>query len=569
MSVRIYTYGLPFGPDEEHRAIVDDQIFKARIYQNQLIAIERARRGAYRDIRRRHDPELERMEDEEASLTSQIAEVNGLIKAANAERRSRSVTKEHRARLKELKARRKQVRADLRERRKLFKDNEQAKADLKALEERANGMVKLHRAACGVYWGTYLLIEAAVKQASRKADPVHRRWNGNGRVGVQIQGGLPVAAAFGGDTRLQIDPVPPETYTGSRSQRRKLSRTKVRMRVGSNGRAPVWAQFSVILHRPMPKDGLIKWAWAQRRKVGTRWRWELQLVIESESWDNKESRGSGVCAIDIGWRLRRSENGLRVGYIVDEGGRDEELLLPQVILDKLAYSDHLRSINDRNFDEVRAQLSQWIEGRVVPAWLTERLKHMARWRSRDKLVRVVRRWATHRFGGDEEIFAVVESWRRQERHLYQWEASQRDKTLKRRREHYRLLATEICRRYDTVVLEDIDLRQLARRAEADEEESMHEAARLQRTRASLSEFRDALRLAASNNGARIVLVPAPHTTTECHVCKNDCSKDAGWNPADNLVHTCTVCGTKWDQDSNAAHNMLAAYRDGSSKSHAA
>lgn len=416
MSVRIYTYGLPFGPCKKDRDAVDEQIFKARIYQNQLIAIERSRREAYRRIRRKVDPEIDRLETEERELSERIGELSTRIKGAHAKARSRKGEKEEKKRLRDMKRERTEVRKALREHRKAFKADGEAAELLKRMETRANDMVKLHRAACGVFWGTYLQVENAVKAASKKADPVHRRWNGNGKVAVQLQGGLPVVAAFGDDTRLQIDPVPPEAWTGSRSQRRKLSRTKCRLRIGSDGRKPIWAEFNLILHRPMPKDGIIKWAWAQRRKVGTRWRWELQLVIESESWDNVEPRGSGVCAIDIGWRLRDREDGLRVGYLVDDQGHERELLLPKLILDKLSYADHLRSINDRNFDEVRAQLSAWLDGRPVPAWLTKRLKHMSRWRSRAKLARVVRRWATHRFDGDEQVFAVLDAWRRQERH---------------------------------------------------------------------------------------------------------------------------------------------------------
>src|SRR5690606_22488963 len=90
--------------------------------------------------------------------------------------------------------------------------------------------------------------------------PRFRRWDGSGKLAVQLQNGLPVEDAFGDDTRLQIDPVDPVAWNSpSRSERIHKNRTKVRIRIGSENRKPIWAELDIAMHRPLPKGGKIKW----------------------------------------------------------------------------------------------------------------------------------------------------------------------------------------------------------------------------------------------------------------------------------------------------------------------
>jgi len=71
----------------------------------------------------------------------------------------------------------------------------------------ASVLVRSLRAASGLSgsWGSYLLVEAAVDSAKQHPEePRFRRWDGTGRVGVQLQGGLSVDDVLAGiDTRLR------------------------------------------------------------------------------------------------------------------------------------------------------------------------------------------------------------------------------------------------------------------------------------------------------------------------------------------------------------------------------
>lgn len=550
--VRVYSYGLPLGPAPECADLVDEQIVLARRYHNDLIAVERARRQAVRAIMG-EVADVAAIEERIAALDAELQELRSQAKRTSAaERRRVPVSAEVKARIAELRAELKAARAERREARAALRDNAEVKARIAECNARANEMRKLMRAACGVYWGTYLLVERAIDQAARgKMDPRHRRWDGSGRIGVQLQGGLPVPALFGSDSRIQIDQIPTDAMMGSRAHRRRATRTTVRLRIGSEGRAPIWASFPVILHRPLPEDGVVKWAWAQRRRIGTRWRWELQLIVEARSFTPLPKLRGDACAIDIGWRTRGDE-GLRVGYLANESGHVEELLLPRIILDRLRHADSLRAIRDRNFDVIRGELAAWLAENDVPDWLRAATRHLHQWRSTARLASVAYRWREARFEGDEGMFTRLDAWRRQDRHLYQWEASERSKAIGRRRDHYRVMAADLARRYSTIVLERVDLREIARLPQPEEEDQQHAAARWQRRVAAVSELRDAIRKAAAKTGAQVVEMEAAHTTTKCHACGDACSFDA----AEHLIHTCEHCGVMWDQDVNAACNLL-------------
>src|SRR3990167_3950328 len=114
------------------------------------------------------------------------------------------------------------------------------------------------RKTCGVYWGTYLLVEAAVLQARRAKEAPHfHAWSfGAGRIGVQLQGGLSVERLCAGtDQRLRLAPVPDDSRAVSRRHdpARGIGRSAVHVRVGIDERGgPGWATWQGGLPRPLP-----------------------------------------------------------------------------------------------------------------------------------------------------------------------------------------------------------------------------------------------------------------------------------------------------------------------------
>lgn len=548
--VRVHSYGCRAPTVNAER--VDEQYRLARGYKNKLTEIELERRRRYRELTAKDDriaPAAALVE----ALETQLAESVAHLKLARKEARRRVELKSvrddilrTRAALSDARAKRKALRGEL-------KGDSVLRAATDALQREINQKIKDARASCGVYWGTYLLIEAAAEQAAKSStDPVFCRWDGSGRIGVQIQGGASAEDVLHGRcTQLQIDALPATTWD-TRSGRR-AARTEVRLRIGSEGRAPIWAHFPVILHRPLPADATIKGAWiTRRRRGGTRIDYRLQIVLEAESLTRSVQPQAPVAAINLGFRAR--PDGVRVGYLVDEFGDGREIVLPGELLGRIDYADHIRSIRDDNLERFRPQLVAELAPLVpeAPEWLQLEFKTVALWRSAARFSAFVRRWSGERIAGDEIVFQFAEAWRRKDRHLLQWESSQRERAFGHRREIYRLLAAEFARCYSTIVVEQLDLRNIARTARPEHDDALHQAARKNRTRVALSE----LRLCVAQR-VPIVAVPAAGITHTCHECGSVESFDA----AVHLTHTCTACGETWDQDRNAAKNLLRRYRE--------
>lgn len=555
---RIWTFGLPLGPTADCAKAVDEQMALAHRYHNNLVEIERARRAAVRAILSEAD-DIGATEEKIRTFRAEMDAIRESIKLRRKAQHDPRVADKTLARLPADAGEKAQLAAlkvavkEAREARKAaiaaIKSNVEVQDKIKRCNDRAADMKRLHRKSSGVYWGTYLLVEAAVDAASKgKMDPKFKRWTGDGKVGVQFQKGLKIADAAS-DTRIQID------YTPQLNAKGKPAKHVIcKLRIGSEGRAPIWATFPIIMHRPLPADAVIRWAWAKRRRLGLKYRWELQLVIESRTFVQLPKRDTSVCGINFGWR---KDDSLRVAYAVDHatatpGELNEAIEVPKQILERIEHANSLRSILDRVFDEMKAELIPWLASNTVPEWLKEATKHLSAWRNRGRLMNLCLRWKDNPFPGGEEMLEKLEQWRRTERHLYQWEVDERTRALAHRKETYRLVATRLARAYGKIVIHEMDLRKFARHVQPEEAETQHEAARSQRFQVAVSEFRAALVLACSNTGCALEIAPSPNITLTCHLCRGECE----WDHAKHLLHTCEHCGATWDQDENAARNLV-------------
>jgi hypothetical protein len=329
----------------------------------------------------------------------------------------------------------------------------------------------------------------------------------------------------------------------------------------------------------------------------------LYLNFESMSFAVPFRGTSKRCAIDVGWR-KHSNNDLRIGYIVGSDARDEEIFLPAELRQRKKKYEGLQSLIDQEFDEARDALVRWKKahkGKMSP-WFIESTKNLHLWKSPNRLSKVVWQWMKrnpearrkklnreqtrrlkekskpsstkgkyvhdttkeyvkhhhppaqdgNRFKGDRHIVRRMEAWRRKYRELYNWCRHQEKKVLACRKEMYRLIAKEIAETYDTIIIENFDLRPMAERDKVEDKVSLEPIQRSQRFEASLSEFKDALKLMALNSGSVVVGRDSEYTTVQCFSCDTWCK----WDAEKYLYHTCEHCGVHWDQDANASRNLL-------------
>jgi transposase len=163
----------------------------------------------------------------------------------------------------------------------------------------------------------------------------------------------------------------------------------------------------------------------------------------------------------------------------------------------------------------------------------------------------VRWWADNRLEGDGEIYAAAREWRGKYLHLANWSRNLEDQVRLRIREQYRRFGVGLTKQYATVYIEDFDLREVAKRP-APESEEVRTASAHQRQMVSPSVFRSALVNACQREGVRVVKVDGAYSTRLCHVC----GYGGEWDQAESIMHRCEQCSKIWDQDRNAAINLL-------------
>lgn len=410
------------------------------------------------------------------------------------------------------------------------------------------------------FWGTKLIVQRAADaaiEASRKfrkgepppAPPSFRRWSGEGTIGVQIQAAQ--QGRLGNIFRVEMLPALSDSR---RAQLRR--RAIVSIRVGSTEeREPVWVRVPVLFHRPLPDGAAIKWVALHRRLVGGQERWLLDVTVGT---DDAPANGlSSSVGVDFGWR--RVDGGIRVAMVATESTvltapeSAREFVVPDRIASRFDHADSLRSIRDRNMDTMRDTLRAYIAGlpRPLPEWmLALKVEHMHSWKSPRHFVHLCRSWQRH--AGDGFAWTALEAWRRQDKHLWQWEANEREGAALARRDLFRRWAHQLATTNGVIAVEDVALDTLAVRqpgrgpAEA--------AASALRFVAAPGELRTAIVQAARTHGAEVRKVSAGGTTRTCH----GCGHAAPLADPKALMQQCAGCGVVWDQDVNAALNIRAS-----------
>lgn len=563
----VYEYGCLQPVKGEQEAL--QQMYLANQLWNALVEIEHACEEKWEELVTPPD-----ILQQERDTRQQLRDLNRQIRSRRQVARSGAVDVADLERQKrELEAERKQYYRDVL---KPARDalRKARAADIDALELWRRGQVKDAEHASkdrGLHWfnsedvinryetARVRVLKDRAEAAKRGDDPPRlqfHRWDGTGKVNIRYSTGLAVEKVFGDNPRLQIDPVPEEAWTShSRGERRRLARTRVRIRVGSDGRQPVWMELPMVMHRPIPRGAQVRSASVKREFVAGQPRYKLLVTVRLPEAPPQPQGTRPACGIDIGWRkLRLADGKLRAGYVVDEMGNGHEIALPPDMLSLFEQVDRLESVRDQHCNEMLNVLSEWLtqHGSQLPGWLQEVAKGVSRWKPR-RLVRLFRDWQKQRFPGDEHVVAALEAWHRQEQHLYSWQGNLHDQLLRHRREIYRKEAAELAKKYGAVYMEKFDLRKVSRQPKPEEgTKGENKRQNWMRKSAAVSTLRQAIASACGREGVSVGYVEAKDTTRQCHVCSHIDKFDA----AKELRHTCTKCGTTWDQDYNAAVQIL-------------
>lgn len=634
---RILSYGS--SPPTNEQAVLD-QMRLAANYRNDLVRLERERRQRVDADVRDLAPHIIVVEAMLTSNQKKIDEAEARASEANSRERKRgSASTGARKHLASLRAERKRLRNERKELRKALFDTEEWKSRQKSINEWNSSeacRIRSEIVEKGLFWGTYVSVEHAAKSMRSGAPPDFKGWKGDGRIVVQLQKGLLVSDLRQGGKKtkkgkrspngmLQFEEKPegvwargtrkPAPGSGVRVDSdgfamRKLGNAIARLRIGSDGRKPVWAEVPFHLHQPLPDDASVKWAWLIRKRVGSHYDWSIQFSVAKDNeddWRKTDLAASGTVGIDLGWRIveDRDHAGakqIRVATWVGSDGQSGEIRLPgkSGVVRSLSWNydkpplpgapswipwhegyrktEELQALRDDRFNEARESLVEWLRFSGVPDWMRkcltkpgserdltapEVVARIVKWRAPRRLAMLSLRWRSNRVAGDEVILQTLEKWRARDKHFLCWASHQRDQLQKQRLDCYRAEIRGLARRYATFVIEGrskkekeadrpMDLRAFHKlptpEAKAGVVGEKGSRAKEYVRYACLSSLRMCIKEAARN----VVVVPSPGTSSRCSACGFKMKLNG------ELVHTCSNCGVKWDRDENAAKNLLNA-----------
>lgn len=414
---------------------------------------------------------------------------------------------------------------------------------------------KLARANCGCYHGTYLVVEEAAAGFGSGPPPRPRHHPKQGTIAVQLIGGLTVDAALhGNDSRLQLRLPNEERLVAKGKDGGLRARGLARIRIASDEqRQPIWAELPVVFHRPLPPAGVIKWAYVHCERIGTKDHWRLRLTIVSEP--PPIPAGSGTAAVHVGWRLR-PDGSLRVATLIDDQGRHEEVCLPGSWIELLDRAAGLRRLRDRKLHVRAPRLIAWLRQHdaLLPEALRDEIATIEQWRSQARFAGLWWLWRRHRFEGDSAAHRLLGRWRVKDKHLYDWETAERTTAIARRRQLYRTVVRRWAETYARIVVVRYRLDELLERER--DEDPITQTPR-QRHHARFAAPAELLDYLEERAGGKVEKVSHQQISMECH----QCGQVEAWDRR-QLEHTCGGCGSRWDQDTNAALVQLARASSG-------
>jgi len=492
MTTRVYRYACQ--ATFENAELVSRQFALAHEYRNGLVAIERARRGAVRAV-----------EDDTAEVRAAIEVVVGATKSM-----------------------RREAMKLLREARKLARDA--AADELERIEALNRSIVKdaynLYGDR-GLAWGTRLRIAAAADAARREplyGDDGHsplvphfHRWDGSGTCVVQLQHGLPVSDLLrGGDTRAAIErgvDMRAPTRAGTiMSRKGGLTDAVLSLRIGSDGRAPVWARWPITTtHRALPNEGRVTWIAATCNRAG-QWSCEITVTGITDRSDVASSERRGAIAVEVCWSDRGSD-GICAATWLDSDGKRGSVIVPPRVVGALRKAHDIRSLRDLSIGDqhavdgrllragIRTTLGRSLQATSdpLPPWLARARDTVAYWKSPGAFRALAQRWRRERCDAAREAYDLLQEWELRDAHLLNYEAGARRGGLKTRDQLYHTMALDWSGRYDQVI---VDNRNLSREARWGEDSDV-------RFLTAPSDLRNALR-----NAFGWRAVELPHTSKD-------------------------------------------------------
>jgi hypothetical protein len=240
------------------------------------------------------------------------------------------------------------------------------------------------------------------------------------------------------------------------------------MRVGSDGRAPVWAQWPIWVHRRIPDAAMWKWVRVSVRRVGPEREpiWSCEITVDDPAPTARSlDMHLGQEAIAIEWCWEKLDDGrLRVARWADTRGASGDLALAAYDVEGISKPDGIRAVRDVLRNDVRKRLQRALHecNEPLPKWLADAAGTLHLWESHARLHDFAKQWRDARCDAARTAYEILDAWDLRDDHLWTYEANARRKALHRRDDRYRVWAARLAQTYRTVLLSDQDLSREAR-----------------------------------------------------------------------------------------------------------
>lgn len=562
--VVVHQYGLlqPLDWDQD----VIDELWRCNRLWNNLVEIENRNREQYREILGK-SPEFH-------GTYTKIKELEAIREECIHERNKRraSVRSKKRADTADIDARLLEIRETLKP---LYGESKilsaaariEMKDELVALELNRREQVKQARQNSGLFWGNYNAVISAYDVARSKALKEgatlrFHRFEGDGRLVNQIQGGLTIADLMAGkSSQVQL------VITGaSRGRQTGILRVKAFVcRDEKNKPVPRYVSFPIILHRPIPGDASVKMVAVNIKKLGGKYRYSVTFT--SRSKDNGEPpSGTGAAGINIGWK--RVKDGFRVATAAFSNSETECLILPNKWMERMEYVSTLQGRLDESMNDILPKIKSAIDD--LPAWREGVEVEMYPARFHRRLSAVLRApklgapsllrllWDVklqldaepNTLPALHDIANEMELWRKKNKRIMMEMANLREKLLCQRKDMYRVYSKRISDRAGLVMLDATSYKDAAMVNKKDGgEPDLPAPARTNRVLVAPYELRLSIGQALAKRGGK--LVKYEKKINQCHEC-------GATNDGFDIIVTCHNCGGTYDIDENAAKNLMAA-----------
>lgn len=447
-DVRVYEYGCPQIPVMGLDKAIEQMRLRNRLW-NALVKIDWDFRTARTELLDMASPD-----DTLANLRKELHEVRLKLRTHRDGRKHSASRVELKDRAEVLKAQIRATRLIARTARTQQQESERTR--LKEIEASQKAKIQETRARSQLYWFNHDEVlqdfDVARKRSARSKTGLHfRRWDGSGKVTVRFQNGLPTEKVFRANRRLEIAPVPEEAWTAEvRAVRRKAARTVARIRIGSNpDRSAVWLELPIILHRPLPMEGVIRSASVIRERIGLSWRYRLIIRVRESRRPECVAAGPDV-RLKLG--LQRSADGLTVAEWFSANGDSGLLNIPHRDLGQFLKVEELQCVIGKLLEEIQLLLMQWAALHPVPEPLQRLFSDVVQGATAPRVLALIDGWQQLGLSNAMRLPQELLEWKKPYIHLWTWQVHLRDQLARRRRELYRRFSADLVQRSGRIFL---------------------------------------------------------------------------------------------------------------------